>query len=1133
MGIRAALTHRTTYEYDRLITLGPQVVRLRPAPHTRTSILSYGFKVEPKAHFLNWQQDPFGNYLARLVFPERTRRFSVTVDLVADLAPINPFDFFLEDHATFTPFGYDADTRKDLAPYLEPVPGGPLFEALVAREEDEWRHGGERIVAANPDAEGLTTNDFLVGVNQRLQQAIAYTVRMEPGVQTPEETLEKALGSCRDSAWLMVALMRRLGIAARFVSGYLIQLKADELPIEGPSGPEADFTDLHAWTEVYLPGAGWIGLDPTSGLFAAEGHVPLAATPSPTTAAAISGGHEPCEVEFSFHMDVRRVEETARITYPFTDADWRKIIATGDHVDRLLDDGDVRLTMGGEPTFVASTDRDAPEWNIEAVGPTKRAYADKFIRKLRDRFAPNGLLHHGQGKWYPGEQLPRWAFALYWRGDGFPLWTNESRIAEENGPRTAGVADAERFMGALCDALEVDADCAAPAYEDAAAYVLREAELPANVDPIDNRLDDPEERARLVKVFERGLGAPAAFVLPLHAQYPQARALRRAYRWGSERWRTRRGKLFLKPGDSPSGFRLPLGSLAYLDPSRRPEIIPLDPFAARGALPARDPVFQSPPGPDAPMAPAEPPAPEYEDVPPGAGFYGGGPAVRTALTVEPRDGVICVFLPPVRSGDEFVDLVAAVEEAAAATDLPVHVEGYPPPPDSRINVIKVTPDPGVIEVNVHPAHSWREQVAITEAVYQTARECRMEASKFMIDGRPAGSGGGAHIVVGGATTADSPFLRRPDLLASIVRYWQNHPSLSYFFSGLFIGPTSQAPRIDEARQDVLYEMEIALKQTPDPLHATGADCPPWLVDRIFRHLLTDVTGNTHRSEICIDKLYSPDGPTGRLGLVEFRGFEMPPHPRMNIAQALILRALIAWFWREPCRAPLIRHGAALHDKFMLPHFLLQDFRRVLADLSTGLGTPFDIDWFRAQYDFRFPLLGRLEAPEARIELRSALEPWHVLGEEGIVGGVARFVDSSLDRIQVSVDGLDPTRYAIACNGWRLPLTPVEGGEGYSHLQGVRFRTWLPASCLHPTIPPHGPLVFDVYDLRNERSVAGCTYYTSHPGGRNYEVQPVNALEADSRMKSRFAAFGSAPGSFILREPPPSPELPTTFDMRRL
>ncbi|MEM8934962.1 MAG: transglutaminase family protein [Pseudomonadota bacterium] len=1137
MSIKVALTHRTQYTYDRLINLGPQVVRLRPAPHSRTQIESYALKIEPKDHFLNWQQDPFGNYLARLVFPERTKKFEVTVELIADITPINPFDFFLEEGATHVPFAYDAETKLDLAPYLERIEGGPLFEKLVERELKVWR--GRQ----NSDPEDqMTTNDFLVEVNQRLEQDIRYTTRMEPGVQTPEETLDKALGSCRDSAWLMVALMRRLGIAARFVSGYLIQLKSDEIALDGPSGPAEDFTDLHAWTEVYLPGAGWVGLDPTSGLLTAEGHIPLAATPSPQTAAAISGGHEPCEVAFDFDMSVSRIYESPRVSQPFSDDKWQAVKKAGAQIDELLVKNDVRLTTGGEPTFVASSDRDAGEWNIDAVGPTKRAYADQFIRKLRDRFAPGGLLQYGQGKWYPGEQLPRWAFALYWRSDATPLWENPALIAREDVPQTSTIEDAERFMGAVCEALEVSSEFASPAFEDTAAYLLREQNLPHNVDPIDNKLEEPEERARLARVFDRGLGAPAAYVLPVQAQQARDGRPKRAFRWMSERWRTRRKRLYLQPGDSPSGFRLPLNALGYVAPSRRPEIIPLDPFAARGALPARAPIFQTRGGASGHGAAGAGPASfdydadytsdgdiSYEDIEPGGAFYGWGPGIRTALTVEPRDGVICVFFPPVRSADEYVDLTAAIEEAARETGLPVHIEGYPPPSDPRLNVIKVTPDPGVIEVNVQPAHSWDQQIEITEAVYDVARECRLEASKFAIDGRPAGSGGGAPIVVGGATPADSPFLRRPDLLASLIRYWQNHPSLSYFFSGMFIGPTSQAPRIDEARLDTLYEMEIALRQVPNPLVASGADCPPWLVDRIFRHLLTDVTGNTHRAEICIDKLYSPDGPTGRLGLVEFRAFEMPPHARMNLAQQLVLRALIAWFWQTPYEKPLTPFGTALNDRFMLPHYLYADFKSVMAEASQGVGVPFDPDWFEAQYEFRFPLLGFVDIGDIHIELRSALEPWHVLGEEEAGGGTARFVDSSVERVQLIVSGLDPNRYAMTCNGIRIPLTDIQDTD--EKIAGIRYRAWLPPSCLHPTIFPHGPLVFDVFDKANSRTIGGCTYFSTHPGGRNYETQPVNALEADGRRKARFAPFASAPGAFVMREPATSPNFPLTLDMR--
>ena len=369
MPLHVALTHRTSYHYDRLVTLGPQTIRLRPAPHARTPIVSYALKVEPQPHFLNWQQDPQGNYLARIVFPERVARFEVTVDLVADMVTVNPFDFFLEPQAEQWPFAYDHVLDQELAPFRRLDPPGPLLAAFLAK------------IPRHPQR----TVDMLVALNRMVQQRIAYIVRLEPGVWTPEQTLGNATGSCRDSAWLLVQALRQLGFAARFVSGYLIQLVADVKPLNGPEGPTADFTDLHAWAEVYLPGAGWIGLDATSGLMAGEGHIPLAASPDPVSAAAISGVVEPCETKFDFAMAVTRIRETPRTTRPYTPAQWQDILATGVRVDRALAEGDMRLTMGGEPTFVSATDIDADEWNTDALGPTKRRYAGHLLRRLAAR----------------------------------------------------------------------------------------------------------------------------------------------------------------------------------------------------------------------------------------------------------------------------------------------------------------------------------------------------------------------------------------------------------------------------------------------------------------------------------------------------------------------------------------------------------------------------------------------------------------------------------------------------------------------------------------------------------------------------------------------------------------------------
>jgi uncharacterized protein (DUF2126 family)/transglutaminase-like putative cysteine protease len=1092
VSIHVALNHVTRYQYDRLVGLSPQIVRLRPAPHCRTRILSYSMRVAPSGHFINWQQDPQSNYLARLVFPEQVREFHIEVDLVAEMAVYNPFDFFLEPEVERFPFPYEEWEAAELQAFRRTDPITPRFGALLG-SFDELR--------------GRRTVDALVDLTQRLQRDIRYLIRLEHGVQTPEQTLDLRSGSCRDSAWLMVQLLRHMGLAARFVSGYLIQLVADVKPLDGPAGPEQDFTDLHAWCEVYVPGAGWIGLDPTSGLLAGEGHIPLSCTPEPASAAPVTGAVDECEATFTHTMEVRRIHESPRVTKPYTDGQWEQIATAGHAVDAELRRLDVRLTMGGEPTFVSLDDRDGEEWNTQALGPTKRALGADLLMKLRCHFGSNGVVHFGQGKWYPGEQLPRWALGCYWRTDRQPIWRDPSLLADERRDYGLTTDAAERFARALARALDVTDQHVQPGFEDIWYFLWRERRLPANVDPFDARLEDELERERLRRVFSRGLQAPVGYALPLVPA-----GVRGGWRTGP--WFLRDERMYLIPGDSAMGYRLPLDSLPWVSVSDYPYLREHDPMDPRPPLPSFERLRR-------------PASPLHQ-----RSGVDGAPArgesapwiVRTALCTEVRNGILYVFTPPMPSAEEYLALVAAIESTAADLGMPVILEGYPPPADDRLQHFQITPDPGVIEANMHPVSSWDELVEQTTVLYDAAYQARLTTEKFLMDGRHVGTGGGNHFVLGGPTAADSPLLRRPDLLRSLVAYWHNHPSLSYLFSGLFLGPTSQAPRVDEARHDSVYELEIAFQQLPERDRAVE----PWLVDRVFRHLLTDVTGNTHRAEFCIDKLYSPDHASGRRGLLELRAFEMPPHPRMSLAQQLLVRALVARFWREPYTAPLVRWGSELHDRFMLPFFTEIDFEDVLDDMART-GIPLDKSWFAPHLEFRFPAYGDVAVRGVNVSLRQALEPWHVLGEEGSIGGTVRYVDSSVERLQLLVTGLNGNRFVVTCNGRAVPLQPTGRNEEY--VAGVRYRAWRPPSALHPTIPVHAPLTFDVVDNWLERSMGGCQYHVVHPGGRNYDQLPVNGYEAESRRLSRFTRIGHTPGRVAATPAERSLEFPYTLDLR--
>jgi len=1058
MALKVVISHKTKYKFDRSVNLSPHVFRLRPAPHSRTPIESFSLKIQPEDHFFNWQQDPFGNYQARVVFPEKTKELSIDVEIVADLKTINPFDFFVEESAEEFPFDYSENTKKELLPYLEIDDNSSEIKEFIK----------------SLDVTPRKTIYFLIDLNQKINSYLSYNIRMEPGVQTPQESLQCKTGSCRDYAWLLVQTARHLGFGARFVSGYIVQLKADEKSLDGPSGPADDFTDLHAWAEIYLPGAGWIGFDATSGLLAGEGHIPLSCTPHYDSAAAVTGMTDKCETEFEFENSVTRILESPRVTKPYTEEQWKAIEKLGHKVEKDLQKGDVRLTMGGEPTFVSIDDMESPEWNTDADGPHKRKLADDLTKRLLAKTAIGGMLHHAQGKWYPGEPLPRWEIQLYWRKDGKKIWYNQKLLSCFAPNPIVPEGSDLLFLQTLTKYLNVDDQHIIPTYEDAFYMLWEEGNIPVD---IDLTKEDSEDlvRQKLAEILKQGTHKAVGHLLPLNKS---------GEHWFTSEWEFRRKNLFLTPGTSPLGLRIPLSSLI-----EKPEydVFPVyepDLFTKKKSLPSfkrkvsiRHKEFCT--------NGLEQNKPKY--------------FVRTAISSEIRDGKLYLFLPPLDSIDAFLDLIASIEATAKELKVPIILEGYNPPHDNRVESMKITPDPGVIEVNVQPMKSWSELVDNTMTLYDEAKKSRLGTEKFMLDGKHTGTGGGNHVTLGGVTPADSPLLRKPSLLRSLLTFWQHHPGLSYLFSGAFVGATSQAPRIDEARMENLYELEIAFSQIPK-----DGEVPFWLTDRLFRHLLTDLTGNTHRAEFCIDKLYSPDSSSGRLGILELRGFDMPPHPQMSLVQMLLVRTLVAWFWKKPYEHNLVRWGTELHDKFLIEHFVKEDIKDIVTQLNKA-GYKFQADWFDPFFEFRFPLHGMVDINNIHLELRAGIEPWNVLGEEMTGGGTARYVDSSLERLQVKVSNFVAERYVLTCNGVKIQLQPTSVKGEY--VAGIRYKAWDPYSALHPTIGVDTPLAFDIVDTWNRKSIGGCKYFVAHPGGRSYETFPVNSFEAESRRINRFWDVG--------------------------
>ena len=1079
--VRILLSHRSSYRYRTPATLSPHTVRLHPAPHTRARVETYRLIVEP-AHRLRWSQDPVGNRVARLDFldGEKTQCLDVRVELAIDVNSVNPFDFLLEPLAEKSPFAYPAALAREVAPFValdDPAyAGGALLDAF----DRELPRSGDTI-------------QLCAAINSAVNARVRYIIREEAGVFTPEVCLTQGRASCRDSAVLLSALLRRRGLATRFVSGYLVQLADEGMLPDQPKGMSKDVVDLHAWCEVYLPGAGWIGLDATSGLFCGEGHVPLCCASSPQMAAPLEGASDVLATGVTFEMSVRRLGHEARPTAPYTPEVWDALRHAGTAVDARLEELKVVLTMGGEPTFNAREDVDAPEWNGAALGPHKWKKGVLLAAELRNRLMPGAVTLHRIGKWYPGESLPRWALDLIGRRDKKPMWSDSVTL-----PSSATRADAQRFIEALAKRLGTSAGLH-EAYEDPWELLKDETRFAVELDAMRATLDDPEARQRLARHLSQGVTTVAGWVLPLMPD-PDGPG------WQSSRWEFRRGALYLLPGDGPVGLRLPLRSLTEGIAPQEPEEREVSPPDPRREQQLKDRLRRS----------ARAAKPNAVMV----------PGVRTALAIEERKGRLWVFLPPLPDFARFAELVRIIDETRAETRLDVALEGYPAERSPEHVSMSVTPDPGVLEVNLPPVRSMAELEPLIVTVFDAALHAGLHAEKYLVDGRMAGSGGGNHITMGGPTALESPFVKNTALVASLLTFVQHHPSLSYLFAGLFVGPTSQAPRVDEARHDSLYELEIALARAfkPDP----GGD-PPWMADLLFRHLLTDLTGNTHRAEISIDKLFDPQTPHGRQGLVELRAFEMPPHPRMVYAQTLLARAIVTHLSAKPYQHELVRWGMGLHDRFLLPHFMWADLVDVLAQLR-DVGLPLEDEAYRPFLELRCPLVGTMYASDVTIDVRNAIEPWNVLGEEQTAGGTSRYVDSSMERIEVRASGLVPGRHAVVVNGHQLPMHAI-GAVG-TYVAGVRFRAWAPPHSLQPHIGTHHPIRIDVVDTWGQRSLGGCAYHVWHPEGRAFDAPPLTRFEAAARRAQRFTLDGPMPWPVRIVPAAAHRDAPITLDLRR-
>lgn len=1086
---RVAITHRIEQGLPHPTQLPTQWLRLRPAPHARARITAYSLAVDAEPHFINWLRDPFENHLARLDLPEPVGSLDLTVEIVADLVPINPFDFLTEPYAAGFPFEYPAQLLKELQPYLQVEKPGPRLR--------RW--------FAELDATQATTLERLSDVNGRVHAAHTPVPGPVPTALDPEQLLDRDTCTCWEQAWLLTLSLRHLGLAARFACGYRVDLAAD------PSGN--DSVAFHAWSEVFLPGAGWIGLDPATVLFTNETYLPLASTPDPMRARPILDSQRRLLDVHSERLSVRRlVPEPA--TWPYTTSQWSDIQALGRQVQRDHAELGLEATLGVSLTLTSPKNAEAPEWNFAALGDSKRDAARSLLARLQHRLAPGGVTQEGQGQWYAGEGLPRWRLGCFFRADGVPVWRDPARLGGGHGDFTPG--DARAMAESLADELGIARACVVAAFEDPLHEESRARAFP---NPAAGDLRDPARRRELAERLSEATGVATGFVLPLRWDHG-------AERFVSGTWVFRRSRLYLIPGESSLGYRLPLGSLVDDPEGQREAQMQRSPFEALDPLADYASDARAPDGVGLPPATEHPP--------------------RTGLGVEARSGRLHVFLPPLSHLEHYLQLVAAIERAARANDVTVVIEGYDPPEDPRLLRFSLQPEAGVLRVTLPQTGAWDRQLELLSAAYAQARRCGLEPERVMEDGQRLPAGGGGRMTVGGTRPADSPWLVRPDILCGLIAYFQRHPSLSYFFAGPLVGDGGDAPRPDEGRDEAVYELSIALSRLSGK-HAVG----PWYPDRVLRHLLADTKGDLKRAEIRTDQLYSPEQAGMRLGRVIIGAFETAPEERTAALQTLLLHGLLSRFARVGDDAKLVRWGTALHDRFMLPQALWQDLGSVISDLNDA-GHPFQLEWFQPILALRFPVLGHVQLGAIALELQRAHEPWPLLAEEVSGGGMSRFLDMANERMQVRLSGLTPERYTLVCNDRSVPLqaTGVHG----EYVAGVRYKVWNPPATMHPTRPAVASLVFDLLDTWTGRVVGGCTYVPRPPvfwgpvgipapplpqelpgGAGPLPRQPPRPLPPPSPptpqgRRGRFRPHGSGRPSLATQHSRQDPERPYLLDL---